>query len=766
MKKSPVSGPERSNRSALLLAAFSAGFVSLLAQMVFLREFLTVFYGTELSISIILGFWLLWTGCGSALASLLIRKKDTAFALRGYIFVTLAIAFVILAELILIREVRTVLSVPAGELLSIKHLVYSVGLILFPVCTLVGAQYVFIVNAQLISLPAFQGHHLMGKIYSFECVGSSFAGAVMSFVLVPLFSSLTILLIGAFISVTSCAVFAGRSRPVFALLLFIVLSWFLFSSDAEKYSQMRFWKGFNEDLRYVEGRNSPYGNLSVCEYGGDYTIYASGHKLYSLPDRGEHAPFVNLIMLQTGEGSDILLVGGGISGGLKDILRHNPASVDYLEQDGAAAELLLRYASDADRAAFGDRRVRYYRGDGRSFIRETSRLYDLVIVNAGEPVTAAANRFYTIEFFEEVRAKLKRNGIFALGPLVSGQLHSDYSMLARNRIIFHTLKKVFAAVAATAGDPMLFLCSGKNDLIKLRGDDLYQTLQERGIHNVDIYGLIEEFYLKKARFELEYGVRYNPVLQGGLPPDPLPVKINSDLHPLVYYGSIMMWPALSGFGGEHFRVLGNISIAHLLLLAVLFCSLLLAALKFTTARQAAMVSILASCFVTGFFGICTTLIIIHMFQSAYGYMYQYIGFVFSLMLMGTAIGSRVFINRRASKVALLFLLACCSVFAVLLPFLMATGGLLRGIIQLLLFSFSALISGVLTGAGFSVNAGMYARIRGSGAGLVYSFDLLGGCLGAFVVMAVLLPVTGLQSVSIFLSALCLGALFVNSGTHT
>lgn len=71
---------------------FSLGFAAQLIQVVFLREFLTTFYGSEIAVAIVLGMWMLWTAEGSFVAA---RFRSGAMAaVRGYLLATLGVCVV------------------------------------------------------------------------------------------------------------------------------------------------------------------------------------------------------------------------------------------------------------------------------------------------------------------------------------------------------------------------------------------------------------------------------------------------------------------------------------------------------------------------------------------------------------------------------------------------------------------------------------------------------------------------------------------------
>ena len=64
-----------------------------------------------------------------------------------------------------------------------------------------------------------------------------------------------------------------------------------------------------------------------------------------------------------------------------------------------------------------DNRIGIINTDGRLLVRQTGEKYDVVIVKLPEPSTAQLNRFFTVEFFSEIKRTLSSNGVvsFALG---------------------------------------------------------------------------------------------------------------------------------------------------------------------------------------------------------------------------------------------------------------------------------------------------------------------------------------------------------------
>ena len=113
-----------------------------------------------------------------------------------------------------------------------------------------------------------------------------------------------------------------------------------------------------------------------------------------------------------------------------------------------------RYVPDS----LADPRIHVINSDGRLFVRQTPRQYDVVIADVPDPSTSQLNRFYTREFFAEVRRILLPGGVlsFSLGT------YENYLSPELARLIGvaeRTLREVFANVLILPGGRVFFLAS-------------------------------------------------------------------------------------------------------------------------------------------------------------------------------------------------------------------------------------------------------------------------------------------------------------------
>ena len=122
---------------------------------------------------------------------------------------------------------------------------------------------------------------------------------------------------------------------------------------------------------------------------------------------------VHYAMAQRPDARRVLLISGGVSGTAREVLKYPVEAVDYVELDPLILEVARRFLPES----LADPRIHVIQADGRLFVRQTHERYDVVIVDVPDPSTSQLNRFYTREFFAEVRRILAPGGVlsFSLG---------------------------------------------------------------------------------------------------------------------------------------------------------------------------------------------------------------------------------------------------------------------------------------------------------------------------------------------------------------
>ena len=120
----------------LSIAFISLGFSSMISQIVFIRELITLFMGNELTLGIILALWLLWTATGSGLFGLFTKYLKNPF--RLLYFLQFVIVLLLPLTIIFIRLSRNIFSLLPGEVTSPFFIFFIPFIVLAPIGTLFG----------------------------------------------------------------------------------------------------------------------------------------------------------------------------------------------------------------------------------------------------------------------------------------------------------------------------------------------------------------------------------------------------------------------------------------------------------------------------------------------------------------------------------------------------------------------------------------------------------------------------------------------------
>ena len=124
-----------------------------------------------------------------------------------------------------------------------------------------------------------------------------------------------------------------------------------------------------------------------------------------------HEMIVHVPLMALARPTNVLVIGGGDGGVLREVLRHpSVRRATMVEIDRSVVELSLRYYPDIADGAFDDPRAELVIADGLKFIAETTDRYDAIIVDSSEPIGPSAV-LHSRPFFADCARALKNTGI-------------------------------------------------------------------------------------------------------------------------------------------------------------------------------------------------------------------------------------------------------------------------------------------------------------------------------------------------------------------
>jgi spermidine synthase len=673
------------------------GFSSLLLQITVLRLLLSTFSGNELDIGITLSFWLLFVGLGS-FSGRSIRLKY-AFLL-SFIFIALMTQPTVLA----IKAIRPLLSLELGEIVPFTATILSTALTLFPLCFVIGIQFPLAVS--------YAGSRdAAGRVYGLEALGAFIAGLLFTFIVS---SRIDFMQLTYFIACFNIliAFYLSRSKIIPFLLIIPLSFYFIFHVFAITLP----WQG----LKLSQTIESQYGEIAVVEMKDQSSIYTNGQLLFTYPNVPSEEFRTHLTMTLHPAPSEVLVVGGS-PGILRELLKYPVERVDFIELDPRIVQVSFGMLNADDRDIMEDQRMNVIVEDGRRFIKrlKTAR-YDLIFLNLPQPSTAGINRFYTSEFFKEIKAVLKEDGIVAL-TIPSSAGYIGKSMQTASGAIYNSLRSVFQYVSVTAQEYGGLFASGFS--LDTDPEILEKRFEKRGIE-------VKHFspYIFREVFS-PFGVDYvrNRLAQIDL--------INTDLRPSAYLYNLMLWSEIHG--GKVITYLMSVSGWHMVsFLAVCFITVI--AFAFRRKRRVIYYSI----FTTGFSGMSFVLAVILAYQALYGYIYEMIGILTATFMVGMWAGTRITKQTERSLNILFSLELFTVVLALTAPFFFRGELFFYGIV---------LLAGLCTGGQFTTaNLSMDSPDT---AGKLYGLDLIGSCIGSFIPAVILIPLFGVSQTLLLIAVM-------------
>lgn len=717
------------------------GISSVIAQTLLLRELLIVFNGNELTFSIILSIWLISAAAGSGPAANLFKKSLEPFCVFQILF-SLSLPL----SLFIIRFSRYIVGLQFAQTFGLTHAVIITLCGVTLPAFLDGAMFNF--GFRLINETRNENNSPLAKTYFLESLGIVIGGLVFTFVLLFIFNSIQIALaISSLNLLISGAILKKEKKSRIKYLPWILFGVFAitlhFSSELERYSLKKEWQKNN----LIAYKNSPYGNIAVSEEKEQFTIYYDGLPALALPysDTYFNEDFIHLSMLTKPAAKDILFIGHAVGGPLSEILKYPVDNVEYIEIDPLFINIIHSLKEPACEKDLSDPRVKVKFKDACSYLSNTDKKFDVIFINAGLPTSLAINRFYTKEFFEDAESALKKDGM--LVTKTWGTLSYMNNELRRmNSLLLKTLFSAFKYCKVIPGDGFnIFIASNSHLPIETRA--MLDNLARLNLKT----GLMSQGYLK-LRLDKQYSDWF--LLQ--IKKDLDETRINQIMKPTgLYDGLSLYYSQFSKNIPAFFNGIKTVKPKPVLL--TLFLLFIISILFLKNGLLCKERAVGLTVFSTGFFAMSMQITILLMFQSIFGYLFQWLALLTACFMTGAATGA-VFCEKSKTQIKLKQL----AVIEITLPGInLILAGLIifmshnhSGINQIaatpLLF-LSSFLAGLLTGLQIPMAHKLLQDTKDKNvsfmssktAGILYSLDLTGACLGALTAALIIIPSFGI-----------------------
>jgi spermidine synthase len=699
----------RRPHSFLATAILLLGFISLVTQTVLLREFLSVFAGNELVIGIVLANWMILTGVGAYLGQ---YAKHRFFG-SNWIIVFLTLVSVTPIFILLILQFLRNLVFPIGVVVGIAESFAASLLLLVPYCLPSGFLFTLLCRG----VSEEYRSNLISRVYAIEAVGAVIGGLLVNLIAIQYLSTYQILLVlcAASLLVTFLLALArwGRRSVVLFGGLTLVLIAALSLTDIEGLANQALFPGQTITYR----KDTPFGNLTVTRQAEQLNFFENGVLMFSTNDVSTSEEAVHYAMAQRAAPRRVLLISGGVSGIPREILKYPVDTVEYVEVNPWLIALGREHI-----AALHDRRIHVIVDDARRYLRTVASTYDVVLIETPDPATAQLNRYYTVEFLREVKARMSPAGVLSFSVLPSAEYLGPEARRISS-VIYGTLRAVFRDVILVPGLRNYYIASDS-------------SLDVRAVHLVETRG-IPTTYVNKYYVDDEILAERSAVIMANLVGGE---GLNEDYRPLAYYEQLLYWMSYFKFNPS---------------VLAIFLGLVVVVLAYR------LHPVSFGIFATGFAASSVEFLLLFSFQVVLGYLYQFVGLLITIFMAGLAVGAwyahRRFGVATIKRFVVLQLLIALAVVA--LPWVLCSlrsasmSGLALQSTFLLLTGTMAILVGMEFALAVPLLQGSIMHV----ASELYGFDLVGSAIGVLVVTVFLLPLLGLANVCYIVAGISLSA---------
>jgi len=738
---------------------FSYGLFTIAAQALLFREFVTTFEGNDISVGIFFGCWFCWVALGAAL---IYRAKTIADKLLQNIeFLLLAFLPAFILEWILIVQARELASIASYTLWSMRDILLLAFLDSAPVSIITGM--LFPIACRWIQRDAA---FAVSRVYVLEAAGSFLGGLGTTILLGLGVSSARIFFMLAFIlSCSALCVQFGRVCSAYRQIrqmvwrnLYTLRGWILLlpvlvllclavgvDKTLTRHVRIMKWTKLLPRDALIGSFQTAQAEYLYGIYQGQWIAVREGSTCEVLPNQEAAGRIAAICLSQNPAAKTVLVVGSGLGLCYQFLQLPQIQTIRWAYCDSEYVQKIEAFIPAELKVS--DARFHRAAGDIRSLLTEKKKYYDIVIVNLPEATSSVLNRYYTLEFYGQVKESLTPDGLLAV-RVAGGENIMGTELINLGASTKITLQKVFAKLVLVPGDDTWFIASESGDITGEPG-----TLRDRfaGIDSAS------RVFSAQALLSVYLPDRADAAMKNYAEADlPQNLLVNQDGRPLTHLYSLLLAAKQSGAPVarlvKHLALAGPlVYIVPILVLIAVRCIYILtqpAGHKSTAGQQPSTSSFdsMFLIFSAGLIGIGAVIVLMYLYQTRFGSLYLHVGIISSLFMVGLTAGAGFVTSLIKRFSHLLWLL-----FVVIAVHALILAGVGFWPVQQqthLFFAAAFILFGLVAGCYFPLAAKQladYGFERGRVGSKLETADHIGATVGGLLTGLALVPVLGTKA---------------------
>ena len=574
------------------------GLISILGQVVIIRELSVASFGIELIYILAIGAWLLLTGIGATLGRRTFQPER--FHVAG-LFLLLGVIFPL--NIMLLRGIRNLFGGVPGAYLPFLQQIAALFIVLTPTCLILGLLFQWAAKIYV-----RESGKTLAIAYAIESAGGVVGGLASTLFLKWGIQNLNQVLMCGILSL-GMVLFYREIRLNIMLRIPAVLLLLLLGFLAGKANEIDFALTKWNHLQLAATRDTPYGRVSITSTLDQLSVFENDALSYESEGTAAEE-FASLSVIHHRKPRRILLLGG--AGGLiLELQKYNPARLDYVELNPAMFDLVRSFLDDPAEQALTAQNVKLYFTDPRTFLKSDGK-YDLIMIAMPDPTSGQSNRFYTREFFQSCKARLAAEGIITFRLRSAENLWTP-QLKNRTSSIYRAVTESFDHVTVLPGVTNIFIASDSS--LPVDYSMPVKHLYLRDVQNRLVTPDYVRYLYTNDRFH-----QIKEILKNEDAPT------NRDNRPICYQYALMIWLS-KFFPSLAFREM-KLSNSLLAMLIAALGIVILAAFLISRQKEMMRRSMLVG--TAGLVGMVVETVLILHYQTKSGVLYQDIGLLLIL----------------------------------------------------------------------------------------------------------------------------------------
>ena len=193
-------------------------------------------------------------------------------------------------------------------------------------------------------------------------------------------------------------------------VLILLVGGFLFAQPIISYGEE---KRYRDQVVYEE--QSKYQKIIITQSKEDFWLFINGNQqLSSIDEVMYHEPLVHPVMRLSKNPKDVLVMGGGDGGAVREILKNKSVeNITLVDLDPAMTALGQHHdlLVEMNQNSMNHDKLTIINADGYNYLEDNNNYYDAIIIDLPDPKTIEIGRLYSYEFYKLCHKRLRPHGL-------------------------------------------------------------------------------------------------------------------------------------------------------------------------------------------------------------------------------------------------------------------------------------------------------------------------------------------------------------------